>query len=51
MDVMEYRTTPRQTVDLLKKALVPVHNKMSSRIGKDTIQDVYQATGFDPSKL
>ncbi len=35
----------------LKKALVPVHNKMSSRIGKDTIQDVYQATGFDPSKL
>ncbi len=35
----------------LKKALVPVHDKMSSRIGKETIQDVYKATGFDPSKL
>ena len=35
----------------LKKALVPVHKQMESRIGKETIQDVYQATGFDPSKL
>jgi len=35
----------------LKKALLPVHEKMSSRIGKDTIQEVYKATGFDPSKL
>ncbi|MFC4620927.1 TRAP transporter substrate-binding protein [Comamonas nitrativorans] len=35
----------------LKKALVPVHKQMESRIGKDVIQDVYQATGFDPSKL
>jgi C4-dicarboxylate-binding protein DctP len=35
----------------LKKALLPVHQKMASRIGKDVIQDVYQATGFDPSKL
>jgi C4-dicarboxylate-binding protein DctP len=35
----------------LKKALLPVHEKMSGRIGKDTIQDVYKATGFDPAKL
>jgi C4-dicarboxylate-binding protein DctP len=32
----------------LKKALVPVHQKMAGRIGKDIIQDVYKATGFDP---
>jgi C4-dicarboxylate-binding protein DctP len=35
----------------LKKAMVPVHQKMESRIGKDTIQAVYKETGFDPSKL
>lgn len=35
----------------LKKALVPVHEKMSSRVGKEIIQEVYQATGFDPAKL
>jgi len=34
-----------------KKALVPVHQKMESRIGKETIQDVYKATGFNPAKL
>jgi C4-dicarboxylate-binding protein DctP len=34
-----------------KKALVPVHEKMESRIGKETIQDVYKATGFNPAKL
>ncbi len=34
-----------------KKALVPVHKKMESRIGKETIQNVYKATGFDPAKL
>jgi len=34
-----------------KKALVPVHQKMESRIGKETIQAVYKATGFDPAKL
>ncbi len=34
-----------------KKALVPVHQKMESRIGKETIQSVYKATGFDPSKM
>ncbi|PKO87983.1 MAG: C4-dicarboxylate ABC transporter [Betaproteobacteria bacterium HGW-Betaproteobacteria-10] len=35
----------------LKKALVPVHGKMESRIGKDVIQSVYKETGFDASKL
>jgi C4-dicarboxylate-binding protein DctP len=34
-----------------KKALVPVHQKMESRIGKETIQSVYKATGFDPAKM
>ncbi len=35
----------------LKRAMVPVHQKMESRIGKDVIQQVYKATEFDPSKL
>jgi len=34
-----------------KKALVPVHQKMESRIGKDLIQSFYKETGFDPGKL
>lgn len=34
-----------------KKALIPVHKKMESRIGKQTIEAVYKATGFDPKKL
>lgn len=34
-----------------KKALVPVHQKVESRIGKDVIQAVYKATSFDPNKL
>ena len=34
-----------------KKVLVPVHQKMAGRVGKETIDNVYKATGFDPSKL
>ena len=34
-----------------KKVLVPVHQKMAGRIGKETIDNVYKATGFDPNKL
>ena len=34
-----------------KKALVPVHKKMESRIGAETIQSIYKDTSFDPSKL
>jgi len=36
---------------VFKKALVPVHKKMESRIGAETIQSIYKDTGFDPSKL
>ncbi len=36
---------------LLKKAMVPVHKQMASRIGDDTIQEIYKVTGFDPTKL
>jgi C4-dicarboxylate-binding protein DctP len=31
-----------------KKALVPVHREMESRIGKDVIDQVYKETGFKP---
>ena len=34
-----------------KKALVPVHQKMEGRIGKELIQAIYKETEFDPSKL
>jgi C4-dicarboxylate-binding protein DctP len=34
-----------------KKALIPVHKKMESRIGKDIIESVYKETGFDPKSL
>ncbi len=36
---------------LLKKALVPVHKQMASRIGEETLQAIYKETNFDPSKL
>lgn len=35
----------------LKKALAPVHDKMGDRVGKETLKEVYQATGFDPAHL
>jgi len=35
----------------LKKAMAPVHTKMADRVGKETLQQIYTATGFDPSKL
>ncbi len=31
-----------------KKALLPVHREMQSRVGKDTIDEVYKETGFKP---
>ncbi|WP_313951500.1 TRAP transporter substrate-binding protein [Accumulibacter sp.] len=34
-----------------KKALIPVHKEMESRIGKDLLQSVYRETGFDPARL
>ena len=45
-----YMPTPAERL-ALKKAMVPVHKEMESRIGKETIEAVYKATGFDPSKL
>jgi C4-dicarboxylate-binding protein DctP len=36
---------------LLKKALVPVHKQMASRIGQETLDAIYKETSFDPSKL
>lgn len=37
--------TPEQLAEW-KAKLLPVHDKMAGRIGKDLIQEVYQATGF-----
>jgi C4-dicarboxylate-binding protein DctP len=34
----------------LKAALLPVHREMESRLGKGLIQDIYDATGFDPAR-
>ena len=34
-----------------KKTLVGVHKKMESRVGKETIEAIYKATGFNPAKL
>ena len=35
----------------LKKAMAPVHIKMADRVGKDTLQEIYKVTGFDPATL
>ena len=35
----------------LKKALLPVHKQLASRVGDETIQDIYNATGFRPDNL
>ena len=35
----------------LKKAMVTVHAKMADRVGQETLQAIYKATGFDPGKL
>ena len=34
-----------------KRALVPVHLKLESRIGKEILQGVYRETGFNPNTL
>jgi C4-dicarboxylate-binding protein DctP len=39
--------TPEQKGQM-KQALLPVHKQNESRIGKDTIAEVYKATGFAP---
>ena len=45
-----YQLTPAEKL-AFKKALLPVHKKMASRIGADLIEAIYKETGFDPSKL
>ena len=45
-----YTPTPAERL-ALKKAMVKTHKEMESRIGKETIDEVYKATGFDPAKL
>jgi C4-dicarboxylate-binding protein DctP len=44
-------TLTKEERAVFKKVLVPVHQKMAGRIGKETIDNVYKATGFDPNKL
>jgi len=45
-------TTPTAAERLaLKKAMAKVHKEQESRVGKETIDAVYKATGFDPNKL
>ena len=45
-----YVPTPAERL-ALKMSMVKVHKEMESRIGKDVIDSVYKATGFDPNKL
>jgi C4-dicarboxylate-binding protein DctP len=45
-----YVLTPAERL-ALKKAMVPAHKQMESRIGAETLQAIYKETGFDPSKL
>jgi C4-dicarboxylate-binding protein DctP len=45
-----YTPTPAERL-ALKKAMIKTHKEMESRIGKEVIDSVYKATGFDPSKL
>jgi len=45
-----YTPTPAERL-AFKKALVPVHQKMEGRVGKDIIQAVYKDTGFKPDTL
>lgn len=34
-----------------KKAVLPVHAEMESKVGKELLQSIYKETGFDPRKL
>ncbi len=47
----EVYTPTKEERMALKKAMAPVHIKMADRVGKETLQQFYQATGFDPTKL
>ena len=45
-----YAPTPAERL-AMKKAMVKVHKEQESRVGKETLEAVYKATGFDPTKL
>ena len=45
-----YVPTPEERL-AFKRALVPVHRKMESRIGGELINSIYRETAFDPAKL
>ena len=47
----EVHTPTKEERMAFKKALVPVHKQMESRIGKEIIESVYKETGFNPSSL
>ncbi len=47
----EVYTLTKEERMALKKAMAPVHIKMADRVGKDMLQQIYKATGFDPTKL
>lgn len=47
----EIYTPTNEEKAAFKKALIPVHKKMASRIGAAVIESIYKETGFDPSKL
>jgi C4-dicarboxylate-binding protein DctP len=42
--------TPQERL-ALKKAMAKVHKEMESRVGKETLAEVYRETGFEPDKL
>ena len=42
-----YTPTPAESLEW-KKALMPVHKEMESRVGKDTVAAAYKAAGFVP---
>jgi len=44
-----YTLTPDETLEW-KRALMPVHKEMESRLGKPTIDAVYKESGFVPAK-
>ena len=47
----EIHTPTAEEMAAFKKALLPVHKKMESRIGAELIQSIYKETGFDPAAL
>ena len=47
----EIHTPTAEEMAAFKKAFVPVHKKMESRIGAELIQSIYKETGFDPAAL